>query len=192
MKSWSNISLSTRDKKNKKEHRKKETRERGRDRGRDGGWVDEEKGTNTNTDTRTGSGGNVTSSHPSSSPLYPGGGGGQYAYRAPFKSLEQEAEDRTCRITNFEPVQEITQHTRCITAIRMSSDCTHPFIVTAGLDCQVFVTDFFSGEVLKKIDTDNSFIFSLAISADNSVFATAAQDGCVRIYSRARQWQCDR
>lgn len=64
--------------------------------------------------------------------------------------------------------------------------------VTAGLDCMVFVTDFFSGQVLKRIDTDNSFVFSLDIAADNSVFATAAQDGCVRIYSRAHRWECVR
>jgi WD40 repeat protein len=56
----------------------------------------------------------------------------------------------------------------------------------------VFVTDYYSGEVLKKIDTDNSFVFSLDISEDNEVFATAAQDGCVRIYSRAQDWECQR
>ena len=64
--------------------------------------------------------------------------------------------------------------------------------VTAGLDCRIFVTDFNSGEVLKKIDTDNSFVFGLDISSDNMIFATAAQDGCVRIYSRRNNWRCIR
>lgn len=68
----------------------------------------------------------------------------------------------------------------------------HLLSVTAGLDCMVFVSDFHSGDVLKKIDTANSFVFSLDISADNSVFATAAQDGCVRIYGRNQDWQCQR
>ena len=56
----------------------------------------------------------------------------------------------------------------------------------------VYVTCFRSGEVLKIIDTDNSFVFSLDIAADNSVFATAAQDGCVRVYSRRHDWSCTR
>lgn len=54
----------------------------------------------------------------------------------------------------------------------------------------VYVTDYHSGAVLKKIDTNNSFVFSLDVSADNAVFATAAQDGCVRIYSRENDWDC--
>jgi WD40 repeat protein len=62
--------------------------------------------------------------------------------------------------------------------------------VTAGLDCMVFITDYFSGEIIKKIDTDNSFVFDLDLAPDNSVFATAAQDGCVRIYSRDHNWEC--
>jgi WD40 repeat protein len=56
----------------------------------------------------------------------------------------------------------------------------------------VFVTSYRTGDVLKIIDTDNSFVFSVDISADNTVFATAAQDGCVRIYSRKQRWECVR
>jgi hypothetical protein len=52
----------------------------------------------------------------------------RYAVRSPFQSLGREEEDLNMRITNFDPVEENTYHTRCITAIRMSSDMTHPFI----------------------------------------------------------------
>ena len=52
----------------------------------------------------------------------------QFATRSPHRSLSRAEEDLNHRITNFDPIQESTQHDRCITAIRMSSDCSHPFI----------------------------------------------------------------
>lgn len=115
-----------------------------------------------------------------------------YALHASYKSLEAAEEESNSRISNLDPVKEMTHHSRCITAIRMSSDSSNPFIVTAALDCKVFVTDYWTGSIMKEIDTDHSFVFSVSIAEDNSVFATGAQDGCVRIYSRFHRWRCQR
>jgi hypothetical protein len=53
---------------------------------------------------------------------------GQHAVRSPFQSMDRTEEERNQRISNFDPVQEMTHHVRCITALRMSSDSASPFI----------------------------------------------------------------
>mmetsp|Transcript_7740 Transcript_7740/g.11491 ORF Transcript_7740/g.11491 Transcript_7740/m.11491 type:complete len:372 (-) Transcript_7740:157-1272(-) len=82
-------------------------------------------------------------------------------------------------------------HTRCITAIKVSSG-DNPFVVSAGLDCTLIISDYNSGRVIKSIDTDQSFVFDISIlqSGHVNVFATASQDGKVRVYDISNNFEC--
>ena len=82
-------------------------------------------------------------------------------------------------------------HTRCITVIKISSGLD-PFVVSAGLDCLLFFSKYNTGEVLKEINTGNSFVFDISIlkSMDEILVATASQDGNVRIYDVNRNYSC--
>ena len=53
----------------------------------------------------------------------------RYAVRSPFQSLPQEDEEKLYNdIMNFDPDREFSHHERCVTAIRLSSDMTDPFV----------------------------------------------------------------
>ena len=50
----------------------------------------------------------------------------KYAVRSSSQTEDEEAKCQ--RVMNFQPTQEISLHSRCITAVRMSTDFDDPFI----------------------------------------------------------------
>lgn len=84
-------------------------------------------------------------------------------------------------------------HSRCITAIKISSG-PNPFVVSAGLDCILLISDCETGAIIKQIDTNQSFVFSISILQNEGmhVIATASQDGNVRIYDCNMNFKCIR
>jgi WD40 repeat protein len=84
-------------------------------------------------------------------------------------------------------------HSRCITAIKISSG-PDPFVVSAGLDCVLLISHYETGHIIKQIDTNQSFVFSISILQNESmnVIATASQDGNVRIYDCNMNFKCIR
>jgi WD40 repeat protein len=84
-------------------------------------------------------------------------------------------------------------HNRCINVVRISPG-PDPFIASAGLDCHLIFSKYLSGEIIRQIDTENSFVFDISISKTQyqCVVATASQDGVVRIYDARRNFDCIR
>lgn len=87
-------------------------------------------------------------------------------------------------ILSVRPTNAARIHTRCINVVRISPG-PNPFIVSAGLDCLLLFSNYETGEIIKEINTENSFVFDISIAQyDDGLFvATASQDGVIRIYS---------
>jgi WD40 repeat protein len=68
------------------------------------------------------------------------------------------------------------------------------FVVSAGLDCLLIFSNYQTGEIIKTINTDNSFVFDISIREyeDGIFIATASQDGVIRIYDANNEFQCIR
>ena len=96
-------------------------------------------------------------------------------------------------VPNIRSTSSNRLHSRCITSIKVSSG-PDPFVVSAGLDCMLLISHFETGRIIKEIDTDQSFVFSISIKQNQSVniIATASQDGNVRIYDCDMDYQCVR
>ena len=96
-------------------------------------------------------------------------------------------------IPNMRAGAQTRLHNRCITAIKVSQG-PRPFIVSAGLDCVMIISDFETGEVIKEIDTNQSFVFCISIIQNDfmNIIATASQDGSVRIYDCDMDFKCIR
>lgn len=84
-------------------------------------------------------------------------------------------------------------HRRCINVVRISPG-PDPFVASAGLDCLLIFSRHDSGEIIRQIDTEDSFVFDISISKSQyqCVVATASQDGVVRIYDARRHFDCIR
>jgi WD40 repeat protein len=84
-------------------------------------------------------------------------------------------------------------HHRCINVVRISPG-PDPFVASAGLDCLLIFSKYLNGEIIRQIDTEDSFVFDISISKSQyqCVVATASQDGVIRIYDARRNFDCIR
>jgi WD40 repeat protein len=87
------------------------------------------------------------------------------------------------------PVYSSRIHSRCITAAKISPG-SNPIVATAGLDCKLIFSCYSTGEAIREIDTENSFVFDISIvQYDNRIIiATASQDGKIRIYDASNDF----
>jgi WD40 repeat protein len=93
----------------------------------------------------------------------------------------------------MKPTNVARIHSRCINVVRISPG-PDPFVASAGLDCLLIFSKYKTGEVIRQIDTGDSFVFDICISRSSyqSVVATASQDGAIRIYDAMRHFDCIR
>lgn len=93
----------------------------------------------------------------------------------------------------FKPTSTARIHNRCINVVRISSGID-PFVASAGLDCLLIFSKYETGEIIRQIDTEDSFVFDISILQSNylSIVATASQDGVIRIYDAMKLFHCIR
>lgn len=85
-----------------------------------------------------------------------------------------------------ERVQLIDAHLGTVMAIAWTDDAR---LITSGVDGQISIWEPFSGERLAVFDGHERSVRSISMSPDGSRFATAGDDGTVRIWDTVPLWQ---